>query len=483
VSTINEVADPDEFDEEAYVMSMPDWQITYYLFEPTYYVHNGTRLHRDVKSVAYRKIIAAKSKAQAKKLFYNFIRSLPPVEDINGNPVPQEQHMRISGIYQVPPIKESDNEVDPERYLDTAFDSPVEGYTVERGSHTVSRFGNLGKDPLVVYSPEHKAIGYILYDPQDDVPANANPEWKELHYLSSAGSLYPDQFHKTFDEAVLRLIKLHRDTGRAVAETLLEAEIPTNPDDVDPEYYLGEINPGVTELKTELSKLYDKVKIHVRKPTMPTFYPNTMQWVVSCRRDRPMPYPALYTRTDPHNTPGHQFRQIVELFFGVWAKEVGLVMSDFKTHGTLRKSVTFTFIARPENDPLLFMPTRTEESDGPDDPDSFMPGFLDKHEWEKELMNLLWEWHPTGVGYNVAGAPHASIVTAWTYFDPATHDFANGMYDLVLNYFRQRGFNPTSLNMWTWKQAEDNYPRWSVMIVLNAPAWNALNEPPVRSLT
>ena len=485
-------------------------------------------------------------------------------------------------------IDHESDEIDPEHYLGTLFHSPVEGYTVERAEHHVTRLGALGVKPLVVYNPAHKPIGYICYDPQDDVPPEAVAHWKNMHYFASALQIDPggDRFFKTFNEAALWLINLDRNPSRRVAEALLEAEIPTNSDDVDLERYIDEIYPGITELKTMLAKFYDQVKVHVREPTE-TFWENEKQWVVACRRDRPMPYPrnewtSNWSQPLSGLSQGAHFRVTVENFFNKWAYDTGLDLNHFETYGTLRKTVTFVFRTRPKkarflalesddtDDPETFFNQFVEQSinkptsfknvpvgawfrageriwqkdptndlpptyqtgtvkvapnqsiigaqstfnpegivypayvrptqstneavdtDDPDDPESFLPGFIDKYEWEHELMNLLWKWHPAGVSFRVYGTlpigqkPGTSIVVATTYFQPTKNNFTNNMYDLVLNYFREHNFSPTSLNMWTWKQAgkREDYPCWAVIIVLNSP-WNPAltNEPPVRSLT
>ena len=481
MSNINEVADPDEFDAEAYVLSMPDWEFIFYLSRPLYKDHDGMQLFAGTTSVRYRKVISAKSKTRAKKLFYDFIKSLPPIPGIDGNPTPQEQHMRIENIRRV--VAESDD-VDPEHYLDTSFESPVPGYKIEREPKHLTEWGILGTRAWRVMAEGGTLIGHVMYDPQDDVPPDANQAWKNAHWFAAPGTWGEDsKYFDTFQEAVKYIVHWPMSVGPPVAEcvkvaeALLEAEIPQGPEpnyDYDLEDYVKSTDIGFGDLKQKLSGMYDTVKIHVREPTY-VFWQNERQWVVTCARSQPMPYPANMQ----YGTQGEHFKMLVEQYFKDWAKENNLYIDEFKTHGYLRKRVTFTFRTHTVYDKLNI---RQGTQESIDDPESFMPGFLDRTGWEEELKPLLWDVHPKSVSINITGGPKSGLVYIRSFFDPAEGDYANTVYDFLLEFFKKRGFPVQSLNLWTWDERQSPYPSWIVMYAFNMKDWKPHDDPPQRTL-
>ena len=247
---------------------------------------------------------------------------------------------------------ESAEDVDPEHYLDTAFESPVPGYTIKPGA-AIPSLGPIGQQPFYVYTPGGNCIGHLLYDPQDDLPQEAR-DCKNAHWIAAVGWQDNEQnYCDNFKDAALFVIHFPNPSNPAkeIAETLLEADLPA-PDpsvepDFDPEHYLKTTEVGLGDLKRKLSRMYDTVKIHVREPTY-LFWVNERHWTVCCARSQPMPYPANLQ----HGSQGAHFKMLVEQYFNDWARNNRLFLTHFKTHGYLRRRVTFTFDTRNVYDAL-----------------------------------------------------------------------------------------------------------------------------------
>lgn len=106
---LTETIGSEEFDPKEFIMGMPQWEFTFFLYYPEYYDERGMMLLRRTAAKKYTRVITAASKAQAKKQFYDFIKTVPPYLAYDGLGVgvvekPHSDTMRIENIRQ---LKES----------------------------------------------------------------------------------------------------------------------------------------------------------------------------------------------------------------------------------------------------------------------------------------------------------------------------------------------------------------------------------------
>jgi transcription elongation factor Elf1 len=124
--------------------------------------------------------------------------------------------------------------VDPRDYLNQAFASNVRGYVTHKrpgfeASWQVSRAKTVAGQYIEI------PVGIVHYDPQNDVPPNANPAWRDLHW-HAAPNIGDTQSFKSFDEAVRYLAGKYRNR---YGDPEIEE---SGPDNIDPRDYLKRVH-------------------------------------------------------------------------------------------------------------------------------------------------------------------------------------------------------------------------------------------------
>jgi hypothetical protein len=182
---------------------------------------------------------------------------------------------------------------------------------------------------------------------------------------------------------------------------------------------------------------------------------NQQTWTVACRQDAPRPVQETLNAA--------QWKQQVSRCVSDWAAKNSLsILGEAQFNGLIRQNVTLRFDTRPKH--------LAESADDPDDPEAFLDDFTRLANWQRHLHNMLWEFHGQGVGYDIAGTQHAGIIACQTYFPVEEGDFANRLFDFLVQAI-PHFFDLTDLKMWTRKSAEHS---WQISILYNRLANSSL---------
>lgn len=186
-------------------------------------------------------------------------------------------------------------------------------------------------------------------------------------------------------------------------------------------------------------------------------------WTIHCKRDTPLPLPK--TAVNYHGQPldtAVMWRQQVKQWFWDWARESGLYLFNFEIYGRLRKDPTFQF-QTARLGPL---------KEGLDDPEQFLAHHVKTVDWDHDLREALWKFHPYGVGYEVIGFPRGAYIVATTCFEPDKDDFARRFRDYAVNWLKENRIMPLKFaKLYTFPHANrpKDYPQWSVIAAINVP--------------
>ena len=221
---VYEAIDPDDVDPRAYVGALPVKYVIRHTGrrpgQPAQWWNSAEGWVRNKKK-ATRYLTKKEADQHAKDDIWPKIPGL------------KEQYIRIDPVVEA--IDPDD--IDPRSYAHKAYDSPILGYKVTKRegveAWTVSSIRSLAGQASEI------PVGIIFYDPQDDVPPNANPAWHYLHWIA-----YPNigdgQAFQSFDEAVRFLARKYE--VRGFGEAL-------DPDAIDPHEFLKSVFPHKAKLK------------------------------------------------------------------------------------------------------------------------------------------------------------------------------------------------------------------------------------------
>lgn len=404
-------------------------------------------------------------------------------------------------------------------------------------------------------------IGEIIYDPMTDIPPEADPSWKDLHYWAQWGFRENEQeFYKTYDEAVNAIIthhwsygwkgesldiddpnlnfdryvqaaytsplpgytiagntqdgfKVYKDksgfrgtrfigkinqlstgdawiaqrnefekgmwkhTFRLAFDALVAKDRESygkyeeSQEDLgDLENYISTTEPGVGSLRSGLKQFYDYVGVHVKDAPI-CVLANQKKWIVTCRRETPMPMPGA---------DAAEWKNQIQTWMEKWADQNKLRIlwsgrryhGKVKFHGFIRKNLTLTFETAPAGAPLLHgwsdhvANIQYESLDDEDDPEKMVDRMARLATWERDLYNRLWEFHPYGIGYQIAGTEYGGIIAADLFFPPEKDGFADRLF-YFLREAMPKFFHLWSMNMWTWKKEQDWREEWAIVFLYN----------------
>lgn len=186
-------------------------------------------------------------------------------------------------------------------------------------------------------------------------------------------------------------------------------------------------------------------------------------WTIHCNRDTPLPLPPTRPYVGHRGPDPNSWRNQVESWFEKWAKDAGLYLFNFEIYGRLRKDPTFQF-QTARIGPL--------KEAAEDDPEQFFAHHVKTVDWDRDLAEALWKFHPYGVGYNVIGFPRGAYIAATTYFEPDKDDFARRFRDYAINWLKENRIMPLKFaKLYTFPHANrpKDYPQWSVIAAINVP--------------
>jgi len=111
-------------------------------------------------------------------------------------------------------------------------------------------------------------------------------------------------------------------------------------------------------------------------------------------------------------------------------------------------------------------------------PEQIISDIVQKVDWQKDLEQDLWSFHPYGVTYMVVAAPNLAFVLANCYFPPEKDNFAGRLRDFVVDWLTKRRILVVkSSKLYTFKHVGAspqeqkhmlNYPRWTAGVSVNS---------------
>lgn len=276
--------------------------------------------------------------------------------------------------------------------------------------------------------------GQIFRNELEDMPREimspeAIAQWEAVGWIAVPLSPHIDtQFTKTFDEAVTFLANL-----RFVGESQDDPDNPelyTNPERVagTPKHVLLE-----TAFRAMLKPYYDQIDIQKKETNYYGALTEYIHWRVICKRTTgPLKLPNMPTTEwwkPVSKTNAIEWRKQVEKWFMETAHRHGLVLRNFSIYGRLRRDPYFTF-------ETYKWKTGSVAETLDDDPESIFKDIISKIDWDKDLEQALWKFHPYGVGYSVIMSNHRqAVITVWTYFPVERRDtFAEDVKNFVVKW-------------------------------------------------
>jgi len=265
-----------------------------------------------------------------------------------------------------------------------------------------------------------------------------------------------------------------------------EALDPDDPEPyLHPERFTGQ--PGYERIESDLRVMlrpyYPEVRISRRPAKFAEVFKGLREyftWTIHCKRELPLPLPKTRPYVGHRGHDPNSWRQQVENWFEDWAERSGFRLTHFETYGKLRKDPTFQFttwrlpptgISRRSGQPI-------KEAEDDMTPEQIMNDLLPKLDWNKDLEQDLWKFHPYGVTYTVVAAPNLAYVIANTYFPPTQKDFAGRLRDFVVDWLTQRRILVVkSSKLYTFKHVGaspseqlhlERFPRWTAGVSVNS---------------
>lgn len=232
-----------------------------------------------------------------------------------------------------------------------------------------------------------------------------------------------------------------------------------------------------SSLRVMLRPYYDEVRISRHPAHLAHIFRGIKDywtWTIHCRRDTSLKLPT--------HTPGNRFdpnpinwRDQVKEWFRKWALDNRLGFYKFKFYGRLRKDPVFQF----DTDAGFFKKLKEDEVEGENlTPEAIMKELIGKVNWDEDLREALWKFHPYGVDYQVLAAPNIAFVLVNCYFPPDKDNYLGRLKEFVVNWLTQRRiFVVKSAKAYMFKHVGatpgeikhyENYPRWTAGVSVNS---------------
>lgn len=337
-------------------------------------------------------------------------------------------------------------------------------------------------------TPGSSFIGEITYDDMADMPKETmTPEqieyWNTHRWFASAGFRDSEQqMCASFAEALQWIIAVNAAKTAPVREAL-------DPDDpelyIKPEQFTAQ--PGYEKIESDLRVMlrpyYPEVRISRRSAKFAEVFKGLREyftWTIHCKRESPLPLPKTRPYAGHRGYNPNNWREQAEKWFHDWADRSGFRLSDFEIYGRLRKDPTFQFTTwrLPPKGVAVGSGQPIKEAEDDMTPEQIMNDLIPKVDWNKDLEQALWGFHPYGVTYTVVAAPNLAFVLANCYFPPEKDNFARRLRDFVVGWLTQhRILVVKSSKLYTFKHVGAspkeqehmlNYPRWTAGVSINS---------------
>lgn len=234
-----------------------------------------------------------------------------------------------------------------------------------------------------------------------------------------------------------------------------------------------------SDLRIMLRPYYDEVRINRRPAKYAELFkglPEYFTWTIHCKRNTNLPLAPKFVEVTNWGVKAYpiDWRKQVKEWFENWALKSGIRLEHFEIFGRLRKNPTFQFNTHLPWKSGTYLRTGqpVKESDEDDlSPERFISDFVDKADWQNELKNDLWNFHPCGVSYLLIGGRGVAYVMAHTYFPPDKDDFAIRFKEFVVNWLTQRRIlTVQSVKLYSFAHARPTggYPEWTVGLSVNS---------------
>lgn len=181
----------------------------------------------------------------------------------------------------------------------------------------VARMVRVGRY-VVYYNPNlpnrsEEAVANILFDDQEDMPAEAKPHWEGLHWICMADFSQAGGGFKTLKDAFTYAVERHRER---LAKYHGRGRVAESDDEMDPSYYVDHLintSPGLDDLKQKLKALYSNVQVHTSGSDP---HAHDLTWSVSFSSNGQL----------PDSIDGVPLREHVIRLIGSWAVEHGYLI-------------------------------------------------------------------------------------------------------------------------------------------------------------
>jgi len=248
-----------------------------------------------------------------------------------------------------------------------------------------------------------------------------------------------------------------------------DPELYTNPDKFSqqPKYEQME-----SDLRVMLGKIYDTVHIHREPSRWARIFkglPDYWKWTVHCKRETPLQLPKTRPYVGHRGPDPNSWRAQAETWFEDWALRAGVSMRTFTIYGRLRKDPVFQFEThlpwKAGTGLMSGKPIRENEEDIT--PEQVVAHHVATSEWERELYQDLWKFHPYGIGYEVLDLNQRAYVVARTMFDPTKDGFIQRFGAFVKSWFEAKRIFPVKfVKLYTFEHA-DKRPGYSFKPLTN----------------
>jgi hypothetical protein len=219
-----------------------------------------------------------------------------------------------------------------------------------------------------------------------------------------------------------------------------------------------------------LKPYYDQIAVRATKVEYFEALAEYTVWKIECKRSgKQLPIPNRYQSLYTYKQAVDWRKQVEEWFNGIAVRHK-MLLRDFRVYGRLRKDPTFTFDTyRWKSDAAA-----TSESLDPDDPETVSRDIIGKLDWEKDLDQALWKFHPYGVGYSTVGGHSQGVVSVWTYFPVERRDeFSEQVKDFVVKWLTDQRIMPiknVQVSKWqTGNPEEQLSAKTGFVVYINCP--------------
>ncbi len=255
-------------------------------------------------------------------------------------------------------------------------------------------------------------------------------------------------------------------------------ELFTNPERVTKQSKNALLETAFREM---LKPYYDQIDVQKTEGTYYGALTDYAIWRIHCKRSaKPLPLANKYQSLYAYGEAVNWRNQIEEWFKKIVARH-GMVMRDFSVYGRLRKDPTFCF------DAFRWKSGNTVESIEDDEgmtPEQMVSEIGGKIDWQKDLDQALWKFHPYGCGYTTHGSHSQAVISVWTYFPVDRRDeFAEQVRDFAVKWLTDNRIMPiknVQMSRWETGKAGELSSKTGFVVYVNCQALAAAMQTDAR---